>query len=76
LAGGWQLAVGRTGARYGCRTNADQRRFLEIARGSVQETEHWIARARRRGLIHDDYSDRIVAIARALNALTNSKRGR
>ena len=50
-------------------TAADKRRFLLIARGSLYETEHWIDRARVRGLIRTDESDRLAEIARALNGM-------
>src|SRR4051794_18461315 len=48
---------------------ADKRRFLLIARGSLYETEHWIDRARSRGLISEDLDDRLAEIARALNGM-------
>jgi len=47
----------------------DQRRFLRIARGSLYETEHWIARAEARGLVEDGWSERLNEPARALNGL-------
>jgi four helix bundle protein len=50
-------------------TAADKRRVLFIARGSLYETEHWIERARRRGLITNDPSERVAEIARALNGM-------
>jgi four helix bundle protein len=54
-------AVGRWHAR-------EKRQFLIYARGSLYETEHWLDRARRRGLV-DVPSDRINEIARCLNGL-------
>jgi len=50
-------------------TKTDKRNFLMIARGSLYETEGWIARARARGLLTDDYDERIAEIARTLNGL-------
>jgi four helix bundle protein len=47
----------------------DKRRVLFIARGSLYETEHWIARAERRGLLLPGTSGRAEEIARALNGL-------
>jgi four helix bundle protein len=47
----------------------DKGRFLVIARGSLYETEHFVARARYRGLLEADESDRLAEIARALNGL-------
>jgi len=48
---------------------ADKRRVLFIARGSLYETEHWLARAAARGLLKTDYSAQIGEIARALSGL-------
>jgi four helix bundle protein len=47
----------------------DQRRMLFIARGSLFETEHWIATAERRGLLQVGTTDRLTEIARALSGL-------
>ena len=54
---------GRTG-------EADRRRFYRIARGSLFETEHWLARAEARGLLAD-YTHRLDDIARPLTGLIN-----
>ena len=32
----------------------DNRRFIKIARGSLQETQHWLRRAFKRNLLKDD----------------------
>lgn len=48
---------------------ADQRRFLLIARGSLYETEHWMARAEKRGLLEQGATERLSEVARALNGL-------
>jgi four helix bundle protein len=48
---------------------ADQRRLLYIARGSLQETEHWIAVAQEQGLLPPDASRDLPEIARTLNGL-------
>ena len=48
---------------------ADKRRVLYIARGSLYETEHWIARAERRALLTPGTRRRAEEIARALNGL-------
>ena len=51
----------------------DQRRFLLIARGSLYETEHWIARAAARGLVNpEDWDGRLARTAAALSALTKN----
>jgi four helix bundle protein len=48
---------------------ADRRRFFVIARGSLFETEHWLARAKARGLTAHPYGDQLTDIARALSGL-------
>jgi len=48
---------------------ADKRRVLFIARGSLYETEHWIARAEQRGLLIPGTRARAEEVARALNGL-------
>jgi four helix bundle protein len=48
---------------------ADRRRFFIIARGSLFETEHWLARAEERGLLPPHYSARLDDIARPLSGL-------
>jgi four helix bundle protein len=52
----------------------DRRRLLFIARGSLYETEHWIACAERRGLLTPGTVTRAQRIARPLNGLINSQR--
>jgi four helix bundle protein len=47
----------------------DQRRFLLMARGSLHETEHWIARAEARGLLARGSTERLAEVARTLNGL-------
>jgi four helix bundle protein len=54
--------AGRTGV-------ADRRRFFVIARGSLYETRHWLARAYARELVEDDYDDQVIDVARALSGL-------
>jgi four helix bundle protein len=57
-------AVGRA-------TEADRRKFFVIARGSLMETEHWIARAEARGLLEPGYGERLAGVARPLAGLIN-----
>jgi four helix bundle protein len=47
----------------------DRRRFFVIARGSLFETEHWLARAQHLGLMPASYTDRLDDIARPLTGL-------
>ena len=52
---------------------ADRRRFLYIARGSLEETAHWALRAEARGLrLADNLGDRIEEIGRLINGLIRS----
>ncbi|HEY2603805.1 MAG TPA: four helix bundle protein [Thermoleophilaceae bacterium] len=47
----------------------DRRQLLLIARGSLRETEHWIAYAETRGLLAPGTADRTEDIARPLSGL-------
>ena len=47
----------------------DQRRFLLIARGSLMETRHWLARAQRAGLLDDELESLVDETGRVLNGL-------
>jgi four helix bundle protein len=62
---GANIAEGR-----GRRTDADRLRMLFIARGSQYELEHWLLRARQRGLaVPDGALDEARQIGRMLNGL-------
>jgi len=54
----------------------DNRRFIKIARGSLQETQHWLRRAFRRRLLKQNDVERIKAVvdklAPSLNAYLRS----
>lgn len=54
----------------------DNRRFIKIARGSLQETQHWLRRAFKRELLSSNDVDRIKPIidvlAPSLNAYLRS----
>jgi four helix bundle protein len=53
---------------------ADQKRFLFIARGSAAEAEHWLDRAKARGLaLPNDAEKRMREIARMLNGLIRAR---
>jgi four helix bundle protein len=52
---------------------ADQRRVLYFARGSLCETEHWVAIAKERGLLADDADARLPELARTLNGLIRKR---
>jgi four helix bundle protein len=60
---------------FGRGSTPDQRRLLYIARGSLQETEHWVDLAARRGLMAPDGIDeQLDELARVLTGLIRSKR--
>jgi four helix bundle protein len=48
---------------------ADKRRLFIIARGSLYETEHWVERAKARGLPIDTDAERLSDLARMLSGL-------
>ncbi|HMJ08892.1 MAG TPA: four helix bundle protein [Pyrinomonadaceae bacterium] len=54
----------------------DNRRFIKIARGSLQETQHWLRRAFKRNLLDDSDVERlkplIDTLAPSLNAYLKS----
>jgi four helix bundle protein len=47
----------------------DKRRLFVIARGSLYETQHWLARAKARGLSTDRHEPELEAIGRMLSGL-------
>jgi four helix bundle protein len=47
----------------------DQLRFIRNARGSLYETEHWIARAQARALLDERWDDALTETARLLSGL-------
>ena len=57
--------------------DADQRRLLYIARGSLRETEHWLARATTRGLLPAGRFDgQVVRVAKTLSGLIGRSNSR
>jgi four helix bundle protein len=52
---------------------ADQRRFLFIARGSLKETEHWILLGQERGLLDSKADQPIAELARMINGLIRKR---
>jgi four helix bundle protein len=72
---GMQLvrSVDSTGANIAEATGrwhqADQKRLLYIARGSLRETEHWILVAQERGLLPDDAHESLSELGRLLAGL-------
>lgn len=54
----------------------DNRRFIKIARGSLQETQHWLRRAYKRNLLTSEQTEKLKPLvdrlAPMLNAYLNS----
>jgi four helix bundle protein len=54
LAGSADSTGANVAERVGRGSFKDNRRFVRIARGSLNETQHWLRRAYRRKLLKDD----------------------
>lgn len=54
----------------------DKMHFFVIARGSLNETEHWITRARTLGLLDKSAIQQVREVARPLNGLIKKQRAR
>ena len=50
----------------------DNRRFIKIARGSLQETQHWLRRAYRRQLLKPDEIEKLKPIIARLSPTLNA----
>ncbi len=57
-------------------THKDNKRFIRISRGSLNETKYWLRRATSRGLIHDKqnafFREMIDELGPSLNAYLKS----
>lgn len=56
-------------------TDPELRRFLRVSRGSLYETQHWLRRAFRRGLLNQSQVDLLVPIVNELTPKLNSYLG-
>jgi four helix bundle protein len=56
-------------------TDPELRRFLRVSRGSLYETQHWLRRAYRRGLLTQSQVDLLVPIVNELTPKLNSYLG-
>ena len=56
-------------------TEAELRRFLRVARGSLYETQHWLRRAYKRNLLTQKQVDELVPILRELTPKLNAYLG-
>lgn len=50
----------------------DNRRFIKIARGSLNETQHWLRRAYKRSLLTNDQVDKLKPIISELAPRLNA----
>ena len=57
-------------------TPKERRRHLLIARGSLYETENWIARAQARGLLENEYDAQLTEVAQTLSGMIKRAEGR
>ncbi len=53
-------------------SHQDNRRFVRIARGSLNETQHWLRRAYRRNLLTDRHTQELRAIVDELAPTLNA----
>lgn len=59
---------------YGRGSDLDRRRFLLMARGSINKAEHWLDRAAARGLCDPSLKGDIREVGRMLNGLLKTFR--
>lgn len=50
----------------------DNRRFIKIARGSLQETQHWLRRAFKRKLLSENQVERLKPLIAQLSPTLNA----
>ena len=53
-------------------THADNKRFVRIARGSLQETQHWLRRAYKRSLLTTNQVDELKPLIDQLGPSLNA----
>ena len=56
----------------GRRSFQDNRRFIKIARGSLNETRHWLRRAHRRRILSSSQTESLKPLLRALGPMLNA----
>ena len=56
-------------------TDPELRRFLRVSRGSLYETQHWLRRAFRRGLLSDKQIKELVPLVNELTPRLNAYLG-
>lgn len=53
-------------------THSDNKRFVRIARGSLQETQHWLRRAYKRSLLTKEQIDKLKPLIDNLSPMLNA----
>jgi four helix bundle protein len=53
-------------------TDPELRRFLRVSRGSLYETQHWLRRAFRRGLLSENQINELVPLVNELTPKLNA----
>ncbi len=53
-------------------THLENRRFVRIARGSLQETQHWLRRAYKRNLLTNDQVEKLKPLLENLSPSLNA----
>ena len=53
-------------------THADNKRFVRIARGSLQETQHWLRRAYKRNLLTKEQIEKLKPLIENLSPSLNA----
>ena len=53
-------------------TNLDNKRFVRIARGSLQETQHWLRRAYKRNLLTKEQIEKLKPLLENLSPSLNA----
>jgi four helix bundle protein len=56
----------------GKQSYAENRRYVRIARGSFNETQHWLRRAHRRNLLTSEMTTKLQAIVKELGPKLNA----
>jgi four helix bundle protein len=56
-------------------SDPELKRFLRISRGSLYETQHWLRRAYKRGLLSDQQVNELVPLIKELTPRLNSYLG-
>lgn len=56
----------------GCGTHSNNKRYVRIARGSLQETQHWLKRAYKRNLLNEEQIKKLKPLVDSLSPSLNA----